>query len=149
MPQPPSPLPQAALLAQPVTSVAVIGTSQGTPTVAIGVDWIVLVPIIATAVCTIIGVFFSTLLSYKNGKKADAIHVLVNSGMTKALSDLSTAQEEIRTLRDLVNALNARVIGDASIAAGLAIVQARKDANMQPSTAVTVAQAATPKPSTP
>ena len=37
------------------------------------------------------------------------IHVLVNSGMTKALADFAEAQEEIRSLRSLVLALNKRL----------------------------------------
>ena len=133
-------------------------------------DPFLLIPMVFGGIVSVIGSVSAAILSWQNnrntrdlkiatsengerarenGRKSDAIHVLVNSGMAKALADLTQAQEEIRTLRDLVNALNARVIGNAAIAAELAIVQARKDANTQPSTAVTSAQAATPKPSTP
>lgn len=42
-------------------------------------------------------------------KQMQEIHVLVNSGMTKALADLAGAQEEIQVLRELVQALTTRL----------------------------------------
>ncbi len=42
------------------------------------------------------------IISYINSKKADAIHVLVNSNLTEVKENLAEAKLEIKTLRDLV-----------------------------------------------
>ncbi len=41
-------------------------------------------------------------LSYRNGKKSDAIHVLANSTLTKLQADLAAANERIHELQELV-----------------------------------------------
>ena len=121
---------QAPVALAPVpaqTATVVVPVPSAAPISVVGVDWTVLIPLIFVGLGGVITTGFNAWKSVSNGRKSDAIHILVNSGMTKALADLSTAQEEIRTLRELVNALNARVTG-APIA----------------SAAVTAAQASTP-----
>jgi hypothetical protein len=124
---------------------------------SIGVDWTVLVPIIGTAIGLLVTTTFNAVLSYHNGKKSDAIHVLVNSGMTKALADNAAQAEEIRTLRSLVQALNDRISGmpgdqQAQIVtvhptpAEIAQAQAVVEAGRLPSNEVITAQGSTPGP---
>jgi hypothetical protein len=135
-------------------SVGVVAHSNPAPTVAIGIDWTVLVPIIATAIGLLITTTVSALLSYHNGKKADAIHVLVNSGMSKALADNAAQAEEIRVLRTLTQSLNERISalpgGSSSMPtthptpADLAQAQAVVDAGRLPSAEVVAAQGSTP-----
>lgn len=138
--------------ASQTTTVATIGTTTPLPQVAVGLDWSVLIPLIFTGLGVLVTTITGAILSYRNGTKADAIHVLVNSGMTKALADLATAQEEIRTLRELVTALNVRVVGDTSVTelqrqmalSDIAVSQAKSDASKLPSTEVLAAQQSTP-----
>jgi hypothetical protein len=58
----------------------------------------------------------AAFIGYLNNRAAAAqraataeIHVLVNSGATKAAADLAAAKHEIETLRELVSALDARL----------------------------------------
>jgi hypothetical protein len=105
---------------QPQKTVATVGTIPATSPVAspvpIGLDWAVLLPLIFAGLALLITTTGNLIVSYRNGKKsdvnsekADAIHVLVNSNMTKALADLAAAQEEIRSLRAVVVSLTARL----------------------------------------
>jgi hypothetical protein len=141
-------------------TVGVVGTTQQPPTVEVAINWSVLIPIIATAVCLVVAQFFTSVLTLRNGwktdensKKSDAIHVLVNSGMTKALADLAAAQEEIRILRDMVQSLNTRLGLDVTTTrpSRAEIEQAQKviDAGRLPTAEVLAAQASTPKRSEP
>jgi hypothetical protein len=100
-----------------VGTIGVTPTSPPASTLAIGIDWAVLVPLIFAGLALLITTTGNLIISYRNGRKADvnsdkadAIHVLVNSNMAKALADLATANEEIRALRTLVAALNARLV---------------------------------------
>jgi hypothetical protein len=107
---------------------AVVGTIGALPTppnastvVPVGLDWAVLLPLIFAGLALLITTTGNLIISYRNGRKsdangdkADAIHVLVNSSMTKALADLAAAQDEIRALRTLVASLNARLVATPS-----------------------------------
>ncbi len=44
----------------------------------------------------------AALISFKNGKKADAIHILVNSNLTTVKDDLAAARLEILHLQDML-----------------------------------------------
>jgi hypothetical protein len=44
----------------------------------------------------------SAIVSVRNGKKADQIHVLVNSRLTEVLADLAQAKDKIGKLERLV-----------------------------------------------
>jgi hypothetical protein len=130
--------------------VGVVGQLVQPPANSIGVDWTVLVPIIGTALGLLITTTLNAFLSYHNGKKADAIHVLVNSGMTKALSDNAAQAEEIRVLRSLVQALNDRIGAmpegeSAPSRADVAHAHLVVDAGRLPSAEVIAAQGATPQ----
>lgn len=148
------------------TSVAVVGNSSpvAIPVVVASLDWAVIIPLIFAGLALLITTFFSAFGIYQNrkiektskenGAKADAIHVLVNSGMSKALSDLALAQEEIRTLRDAVATLNSRIIGDASLTERQRVAarneelvtQTAADNAKLPSESVMAAKARTPWP---
>lgn len=143
-----------ALAPPPATTAAILVPVPTAPPVSVvGVDWTVLVPLIFVGVGGLVTTVFNAVQSFKNGKKSDAIHVLVNSGMTKALADLSTAQEEIRTLRELVNALNTRITGvpgvDGTLDAGATRSQQLSDQARLPSAEVLAAKASTPLASAP
>jgi len=118
-----------------VSTLAVGALPVQTTQTFVAVDWTVLVPIIVAGICMVITTTFTAFSSFKNGRKSDAIHVLVNSGMTKALADLAAAQEEIRELRTLVTALNTRIVAGSS--------DYRAQATLA-SAAVAAAQAASP-----
>lgn len=130
--------PAATGAATPATTAVVVSTPIPKPVSIVGLDWTVLVPLIFAGFATLATSIIGALKSYSNGKKGDAIHVLVNSGMSKAVSDLATAQEEIRTLRELVNALNIRITTQP-LPGVLPI-----DVSLLPSPEVLAAQARTP-----
>jgi len=145
---------------QTTATVGVVGTSQQNPVVSIAIDWVVLVPVIAAGFALIITTIFNSVLTLRNGrkqdegnKKSDAIHVLVNSGMTKALSDLASAQEEIRVLRELVQSLNTRMglqeTAERPSRADIEHAQSVIDAGRLPSKEVIAAQISTPRPDKP
>jgi hypothetical protein len=128
-----------ALRQTPATAgVGPIGASQPVPLIVL--DWAVVIPLLFAGGATLITAVGGVIISVRNGKKSDAIHVLVNSGMSKALADLATSQEEIRVLRELVTSLNVRVVG--ALPSG--DVQTVADAAKLPSAEVQAAQAATP-----
>lgn len=122
----------------PSTGSVVVGVPAPAPITVIGVDWAVLIPLIFAGISLLITTGLGALQSYRNGKKSDAIHVLVNSGMTKALADLAAAQNEIRLLRDLTVSLNMRL-------ALLGPDAATVDLDRLPSAEVRTAKASTPK----
>lgn len=62
---------------------------------------IVIVALIAAVPATI-----GAILSVKNGRKADAIHVLVNSNLTAVKVELAVAKTEIGMLREMVLSLS-------------------------------------------
>jgi hypothetical protein len=154
--QPPA-VPLEGAPAPNTATVGIVAASQAPPIVQIGIDWVVLVPIIAAALGLLITTTFNAFLSYHNGKKADAIHVLVNSGMQKSLSDNAAQAEEIRVLRALTQSLNDRLSSlapdpldpsrDMHPTPGELIqAQAVLDAGRLPSAEVRAAQALTPSP---
>ncbi len=55
--------------------------------------------IIFTALTALVGLITAIRLSWRNGKKIDVVHVLVNGQMSKIQSDLREALSEIDTLR--------------------------------------------------
>ncbi len=54
---------------------------------------------VAASVPPTITALAALIVSVRNGRKSDVIHVLVNSKMTQALSDLEDAKKEIIALR--------------------------------------------------
>lgn len=79
-------------------------------------DWKLIIPLIFAGLVQLL----NAAISIRNGKKADQIHVLVNSGHDKALTDLAEAHEENRRLRALVIALDARLTEAAAADARVA-----------------------------
>jgi hypothetical protein len=152
------------MAAQPTTAnVGVVGVTQNAPVVAVGLDWAVLIPLISAGIGLLVTQILNAVISYKNGKKADAIHILVNSGMTKALADNASQAEEIRNMRALIQSLNERISalpvlapndaaaivpGDSERPSRAEIERAHAtiDAGRLPSPDVVAAQASTPKP---
>jgi hypothetical protein len=43
------------------------------PVAVVGIDWVVLVPVIVTGIGGLIGIFFTALTAYRTSKKSDAI----------------------------------------------------------------------------
>lgn len=60
--------------------------------------------IVAAIPPTLAGVA-ALIVSIRNGKKSDQIHVLVNSNMTAVKADLATAAKRIASLEALLDAL--------------------------------------------
>ncbi len=64
------------------------------------------IPPTMLALAALIPTLLTTLtavLSYRNGKKSDAIHVLANSTLTKVQADLAAANMRIEELQELVS----------------------------------------------
>lgn len=105
----------------PATNAVVVATPPPSPVSVVGLDWSVLIPLIFAGFATLATTIIGTFKSYSNGRKsdiasdkADAIHVLVNSNMTKVLSDLAAAQNNIAMLQGLVASLNGRLAEHAA-----------------------------------
>jgi len=115
-------------------------------------DWSTLIPLIGAQLAVLVAQVINYLKSRDNGKKADSIHVLVNSGMSKALADNAALAEDLRASRAVVQALEARILAlspnlappDRPSRAEIDRAQAVLDASRLPSAAVLAAQAATP-----
>ena len=94
-------------------------------------DPFLLIPMVFGGIVSVIGSVSAAILSWQNnrntrdlkiaasengeralenGRKSDEIHQIVNSGRTRLLADMATAQEEIRTLRETVALLDTRIV---------------------------------------
>lgn len=111
-------------------------------------NWVILVPIIGAALTALVVATISAWGTYSNGlagakaaaaaataavavqKGVDSVHVLVNSGLTKALSDVAASQQEARELRELATKLSAR-LGELE-----SVVQVDRSVNTIPRTNV-------------
>lgn len=93
----------------PATVATTAAAPPVAPVVVSGVDWQVLIPLIFAGLALLITTTGNLILSRKNGKKVDQVHVLVNSRMTNTLAKVAAAEEEIRGLRALVVTLSSRI----------------------------------------
>lgn len=105
----------------PATNAVVVATPAPSPVSVVGLDWSVLIPLIFAGFATLATTIIGTLKSYSNGRKsdrasdkADEIHLLVNSNMTKVLADLAAAQNNIAMLQSVVASLNGRLAEHAA-----------------------------------
>lgn len=108
----------------PATNAVVVATPSPSPVSVVGLDWSVLIPLIFAGFATLATSIIGTLKSYSNGRKsdiasdkADEIHLLVNSNLSKVRSDLAAAQNNIAMLQSLVDSLNGRLAEHATDAA--------------------------------
>jgi hypothetical protein len=68
-------------------------------------NWPLLIPLIFVGIGQLITTTFTAYGTYRNGKKADEIHVLVNSNMTQVKSDLVAANLRIEALEAMITKL--------------------------------------------